>query len=160
MALRLGYRAALVAALCSLPAVAGAVEALRILPPEAVAVKPGAATQIRLQVVVRPGYHVQANPVENPSLIPITLRIDPSPHISIGVPRYPGAKRLRLAGDDQDLVVYDGRFDIALPIAVGNDAAPGDVTLAGSLRYQACDDRHCLFPVTLPVAVSVTVLAP
>ena len=119
--------------------------------------KAGAGAQIKVQIVVKPGYHVQANPVENPSLIPITLKVDASDDISVGEPLYPAAKRIRLPGDSQDLVVYDGSFVIALPVEVSRAATPGDITLQGRLRYQACDDSHCLFPVTLPVTLTVVV---
>ena len=151
---------ALLALLGGVPAGACALEVVRVVTPEEVRVRPGTGAQIMLHVVVRPGYHVQANPVENPSLIPITLGIEPVDHMVIGSPQYPAAKRLRLEGDERDLVVYDGRFAIALPVEVASAAAGTRLTLTGSLRYQACDDRHCLFPVTLPVTIPVTVGAP
>jgi hypothetical protein len=56
------------------------------------------------------------------------------------------------------LVVYDGTFVIAFPLQAGRNARAGAITLKGTLRYQACDDSHCLFPVTLPVALAVTVV--
>ena len=149
---------AVLAALGATPAIARAIEVVTVVPPSTVEVKPGAGTRIALQVVVKPGYHVQANPVENPSLIPITLKMDAARSISVGEPVYPAPKRLRLPGDSQDLVVYDGSFVIALPLQVGRNATAGaTVTLTGSLRYQACDDSHCLFPVTLPIALAVRV---
>jgi DsbC/DsbD-like thiol-disulfide interchange protein len=142
-----------VAPVCSLAA-----DVVTLRPPSSVEVKPGAGTRIAIQVVVKSGYHVQANPVENPSLIPITLKMDLAENISVGEPLYPVAKRLRLPGDTQDLVVYDGTFAIGLPVKVERSATAGaTVTLKGSLRYQACDDSHCLFPVTLPVALAVKV---
>jgi len=146
-------------ALGAIPAPAHAIEVVAVLAPQGVAVKPGAGTRVALQVMVKPGYHVQANPVENPSLIPVTLKMEAAGNVSVGEPIYPTPKRLRLPGDSQDLVVYDGTFVIALPIKVGRSATVGaTVTLTGSLRYQACDDSHCLFPVTLPVALVVTVV--
>jgi len=146
------------ATLASAPGGALAADVVTLHPPAGVEVKPGALTRIAIQIVVKPGYHVQANPVENPSLIPITLKIDAAKSISVGEPVYPAPKRLRLSGDSQDLVVYDGSFVIALPVQVERNATAGaTVTLTGSLRYQACDDSHCLFPVTLPVAVPVRV---
>ena len=149
---------AVLVALGATPAIARAIEVVTVVPPSSVEVKPGAGTRIALQVVVKPGYHVQANPVENPSLIPITLKMDAARSISVGEPVYPAPKRLRLPGDSQDLVVYDGTFVIALPLQVGRNATAGaTVTLTGSLRYQACDDSHCLFPVTLPIALAVRV---
>lgn len=150
---------AVLAALGGAPASAYAIEVVTVVPPSGVEVKPGARARIALQVVVRPGYHVQANPVENPSLIPITLKMDAAEGVSVEDPLYPTAKRLRLPGDSQDLVVYDGTFVIALPLQVGRKATAGAmVTLKGTLRYQACDDSHCLFPVTLPVALAVKVV--
>ena len=150
---------AVLAALGGLPAIAHAIEVVAVLAPQSVGVKPGASTRVALQVMVKPGYHVQANPVENPSLIPITLKLDAAENITVAEPLYPTAKRLRLPGDSQDLVVYDGAFIIALPLQVGRNATAGStVTLKGTLRYQACDDSHCLFPVTLPVALAVTVV--
>jgi DsbC/DsbD-like thiol-disulfide interchange protein len=149
---------AVLVALSATPAIGRAIEVVTVMAPSSVEVKPGAGTRIALQVVVKPGYHVQANPVENPSLIPITLKMDPTDNISVGEPGYPAAKRLRLPGDSQDLVVYDGTFAIGLPVKVGRDVMPGaTMTLKGNLRYQACDDSHCLFPVTLPIAVQVRV---
>ena len=149
---------AVVAALVGMPARTHAIEVVTVVPPSSVEVKPGAGTRIALQCVVKPGYHVQANPVENPSLIPITLKVDAVGSVSVGEPLYPAAKRLRLPGDSQDLVVYDGTFVIALPLQVGRNATAGAITLKGTLRYQACDDSHCLFPVTLPVDLAVTVV--
>ena len=149
---------AVIAALGGAPASACAIEVVTVVPPAIAQVKPGAGTHIALRVVVNPGYHVQANPVENPSLIPITLKMDAAASVSVGEPLYPAAKRLQLLGDSQDLVVYDGTFVIVLPLQVGRIATAGTITLKGTLRYQACDDSHCLFPVTLPIALAVTVV--
>jgi DsbC/DsbD-like thiol-disulfide interchange protein len=148
----------LLAVLGAAPAQAVALEVVSFAVPANVELAPGATTRIALRIMVKPGYHVQANPVDNPSLIPITLKVDPLDTIAVGEPLYPAAKRLRLPGDTQDLVVYDGTFVIGLPVTAARNAVSGAaLTLKGTLRYQACDDSHCLFPVTLPVALPVTV---
>jgi DsbC/DsbD-like thiol-disulfide interchange protein len=120
--------------------------------------KPGTTVQARFQITVKPGYHVQANPVENPNLIPITVKVDPGRGVRIGEPVYPNPKRMRLPGDIQDMVIYDGAFAVALPLMLPSDASAGEtISLQGSLRYQACDDSHCLFPVNVPFALHVTI---
>src|SRR5262249_49065996 len=131
----------LLAVLGAAPAGAIALEVVSFVTPSNVEVTPGASARIALRITVKPGYHVQANPVENPSLIPITLKVDPGENVSVGEPLYPSPKRIRLPGDSQDLVVYDGTFVIALPITASRSAASGAaLTLKGTLRYQACDD--------------------
>jgi DsbC/DsbD-like thiol-disulfide interchange protein len=135
---------------------AHALEVMSVSPATTVQVKPSAWTRAALPLRVKPGYHVQANPVLNPSLIPIILKLEPTEDVSIGEPEYPIAKHLRLPGDGHDLVTYDGAFSITFPLRVRRtkDNAAG-FALKGSLRYQACDDRHCLFPVTLPIVIGV-----
>jgi len=65
-----------------------------------------------------------------------------------------------LEGDSVDLVIYDGSFAVRNSIKLTEDAAPGKRELRGTLRYQACDDRHCLFPTTLPFTVRLRVGQP
>lgn len=117
----------------------------------------GTRTTLKVSVTVKPGYHVQANPVLNPALIPVQLTVAGTPAVEAGKPVYPQARRLRLLGSDEDLVVYDGTFVIEQPVSVRKGSAPGEVVLRGSLRYQACDDRHCLLPRTLPVELRLRI---
>ncbi len=141
------------------PVPAHAADVLAIQVPRSIAAQPGSVVHVLIQLAVKPGYHVQANPVENPDLIPITLAVQPAAGVSTAEPVYPRAKRMRLPGDTQDLVIYDGAFAIVLPLRISKDSKPGDVLgLKGTLRYQACDDSHCLFPVSLPVAFGVTIV--
>ena len=114
-------------------------------------------TMVHVPVSVRRGYHVQANPVLDPALTPITLTIERSEGLEIGAPRYPTATRFRLQGADDDLVVLDGGFSIQVPVRVSSRAAAGKTALEGKLSYQACDDEHCLFPRTLPVEIPLRI---
>lgn len=125
--------------------------------PASLAATAGQQTVAAVEVTVKRGYHVQANPVRNPALIPIVLDMRPAEAVTPGAPIYPLSKIMRLEGSDEDLVVYDGTFTIQLPLTVSREALPGPVTLSGTLRFQACDDKHCLFPVTAPVKLVIQV---
>ncbi len=69
---------------------------------------------------------------------------------------YPEPEYLRMAGADEPAAVYGGTFILQTEITVPKEADK-DFTLVGSLYFQACDDRQCLFPskekaeATLPV---------
>src|SRR5258708_18826879 len=75
-------------------------------------------TIVDVQVTVQPGFHVQANPVRNPLLIPIVLSVPASRAITPGAPIYPASKIMRLQGSAEDLVVYDRTFVIQLPLNI------------------------------------------
>lgn len=127
--------------------------------PTAVAVAPGGMSQARLSVTIAPGYHVQANPASGPHLIPLRLELRAEPPLQLGKPVYPPGKGHRLQGSDLELSVYDGTIVVSVPVQAAKDAAPNQMALEGSLRYQACDDRVCLRPQDLPVRVPVRVTA-
>ena len=54
--------------------------------------------------------------------------------------------------------VYRGHLRLAQDVVIGPEAevkpkldAHDEMVLAGSLRYQACDDRECYIPETVPL---------
>lgn len=127
--------------------------------PAAVRVGQGAEQRARIELEVADGFHVQANPAAQPNLVPVRLVISVVPGLTVGSPRYPPGVRFRLQGADSDLAVYAGRFEVELPVQAGEEVAAGTYLLHGTVQYQACDDRHCLFPRTTPVILEATVVA-
>ena len=147
---------ALFSALCA--ASAQASDVVRVQVPKSIEATAGKATVAEVQVIVRPGFHVQANPVRNRFLKPIVLEVPSTRVVATGAPIYPPNKILRLEGSDEDLVIYHGTFSIGFPFTIAQSAPRGPLTLHGTLRYQACDDRHCLFPTAIPVDLEISVV--
>ena len=79
--------------------------------------------------------------------------------ITPGDPVYPPGKPYRLEGNPKDFSTYEDTFEIKVPVRVDAKAKPGEYSLKGKLRYQACDDRVCLPPTTIPVEIRLQVAA-
>ena len=126
---------------------------------DTVLLSPGACAVVDLQVAVAEGYHLQANPPSLEFLIPLTLSFRKQKGLRAVSVSYPEGAPYHLEGFG-DLDVYEGTFTLRVGIEAGLDSGPGDTTLRGQLRYQACDDRTCLFPAAVPVSIHVRVLAP
>jgi hypothetical protein len=47
--------------------------------------------------------------------------------------------------------VYAKTFEIVTPVTV----TPGTTAVAGTLSYQACDDRLCYLPESIPVTFTL-----
>jgi hypothetical protein len=118
----------------------------------------GAEERATVRIRIADGYHVQANPAANEFLIPLELRLDRADGVVPGTPAYPPGRSHSIEGAAEPLLTYEGELGLVVPIAVSRDAPPGAGTLAGLLKYQACDDRRCFFPATLPVEIGVTIL--
>ncbi len=102
-------------------------------------------------------WHVYAPDDENAYIISIkpSLEFEGSDESNLEW-AYPEPEFLRMAGEDEPAAVYGGTFILRTEITVPKEV-DNSFTLVGSLYFQACDDRHCLFPseekaeATLPV---------
>lgn len=118
---------------------------------------PGDVARLVAVVDVQEGWHLQAHVPTFDYLIPTVLRVE----VPAGWPEarveYPAPIRYRFAFAEEPLDVYEGRVRLFFELPVPADAATGDVALAATLRYQACDDRQCLPPVDRRAEVTLTV---
>lgn len=71
---------------------------------------------------------------------------------------FPASKKLRLEAIKETVPVFEGTFHLTREIIIADEKSvrplldsEGNLTIEGSLRYQACDDRQCFLPVTVPV---------
>jgi hypothetical protein len=151
------------ALLAAVVALAGPPAAVTVETPD-VRVEAGGTAEARVTVRIRPGSRVQANPAAEEFLVPLTVELSERPPVRVGLPVYPPGRPHRLRGATRDLLTYEGAVRVRVPLRVDGDAAPdrGEVVvvLSGSLRYQACDDRVCLRPSTVPLRLVVRVSAP
>lgn len=123
-----------------------------------------AGTKVRAvaKVVLPPdwkGLHTNANKPRDPSLIPTELTLEPPAGVTVDEIVYPVPIDLKQAGADMPLAVYEHEFSIGVMLSVARDLAPGPVPLTGRLRYQACDEKQCYFPKTLPATWTLNVVA-
>jgi hypothetical protein len=145
----------LLCALACSPAHAQAI--MRLWDPAYVAVRPGASVEIMIIAEIRPGYVVIAHQA-SADLQPLTLRFRPTPRAAVGAPRYPAGQEARVDADRRKILAHAGTLRIAVPVTVSKQAKPGEVTLQGELRYQACVELRCSATRTLPVKLAIDIL--
>ena len=103
-------------------------------------------------VAPRPLMHVYAPGQEGYLAIALTLETDGS--FDAGKAKYPAGEKLFMPLLKETQLVYAKPFRITQevtlrPAAAG--AAPRPLIIKGTLRYQACDDKICYVPKSVPV---------
>jgi hypothetical protein len=118
--------------------------------------RPGHRIVLSLELDLKPNMHVYAPGVEG--YIPIDWKLEEGPAAKAHPFEYPASRKLHLKAIDETVPVYRGRVRITREITFGPENAvrplvtpTGELTLKGSLRYQACDDRKCYLPETVPL---------
>jgi|SRR5581483_2431391 len=106
---------------------------------------------LALEVTPNPRIHVYAPGAKDFTVV--SLILTPQPDVTAGKPIYPKADAAAAPGTD-DTPAYSKTFRITQPVTVKGGAK--DVTIAGVLNYQACDDRVCYPASSLPVSWTVS----
>ena len=122
---------------------------------------PGTKLSLYADVVPGPKMHVYA-PEQTGGYIRIELALDDEPAVSLAAPVFPGAADYHFAPLDETFRVYDAPFRIRQDVTVAltpalrkRAAAKETLTLTGTLRYQACDDKVCYRPDQVPVTWTI-----
>lgn len=106
-----------------------------------------------VRFVIQTGLHINSHTPHSPYLIPTTLTLDQPAGIKIARVEYPVGMDYRFQFSPKDpLSVYTGEFGLLVQV----HAPPGHYILHGLLHYQACDNRACNPPKSLPVTLNVT----
>jgi DsbC/DsbD-like thiol-disulfide interchange protein len=114
----------------------------------------GAKLALFVDVTPKPGIHVYAPGSTN--YIPITVKLNTQPEIKLGKLAYPKSEMMTFA--DEKVPVFQKPFRLTQDVTVDKSAKAGStVTVAGTVNYQACDDRVCYAPESAPVTWTVVV---
>ncbi len=120
-------------------------------------VRPGNRVALVAAIDLKPEMHVYAPGVEG-GYIPVQWEIEAAKGLVNFSAQYPEAETLYLPAIDETVPVYQGSFRIVADLTLGmqQDLEPlldsdGDLVVNGSFRYQACDDKMCYLPSTVPL---------
>jgi DsbC/DsbD-like thiol-disulfide interchange protein len=122
--------------------------------PAAVTATPGGKVTIGVDVTPKPGIHVYAPGTKD--FIPIELKLDAQPAVKAGKVVYPKSEMMEFA--DEKVPVFQKPFRLTNDVTIAKSAKSGStITLAGNVHMQACDDKVCFPPETVPVSWTVNV---
>jgi thiol:disulfide interchange protein DsbD len=119
----------------------------------------GDSAAVAVVMKVDEGWHVNANEPSQDYLIGTALNIDTLSGITVSGMQYPDSERFTFAFAGEPPDVYQGKAPIFVTLKTAPDLKPGSYTLPGTLRVQACDDKSCMAPSTLDIAIPVEVVA-
>jgi DsbC/DsbD-like thiol-disulfide interchange protein len=116
--------------------------------------QPGARLSLVVDVTPKPGIHVYAPGSKD--YIPITVKLNAQPQLKAGKVAYPKSEMMTFA--DEKVPVFEKPFRLTQEVTLDKSAKAGDtVTVAGTVHYQACDDRVCYPPESAPVSWTVRI---
>ena len=117
---------------------------------------PGGKVALFVEMVPNPGVHVYAPGAKD--YLPVKVTLKPQADVKVGKTTYPKSEMLFFEPLNETVPVYQKPFRLAQDVTLGKSLKSGStVTLAGTLEFQACDDKVCFVPESVPVSWTVTV---
>lgn len=113
----------------------------------------GKKVTLALDVTPKPKMHVYSPGQEG--VIAIALTLDANPAITAATAKYPAGEKFFMPALNETQLVYAKPFRITQDVTVKSPAG-GSLTVKGKVRYQACDDKICYLPVTVPVEWNIS----
>ena len=126
-----------------------------------VTVAAGSAVNVPFKFWLSHGYHINSNIPRSELLIPTVLTLEsPSPQVTFRL-TYPKGEDVAFDFEPgTKLSVYEGEFIITARVRAARATKPGVHTVRGALKYQACNDRACFPPKSMPVEFELEVTKP
>jgi hypothetical protein len=116
-------------------------------------VAPDARLSITFDVVPKKGMHVFAPGTQ---YRPVAIRLDTGSLLRVHGSKYPKPTRFLFKPLKQEVLVYDAPFRLTVTVVAGDAEAlrplrgRAQMTIKGTLDYQACDDSVCYEPASVP----------
>jgi uncharacterized protein YyaL (SSP411 family) len=132
----------------------------RLDPDSTRSVAPGGAFDVVIKLSIQRGWHLYANPTGLAATKPTTIELErPSEQAaSLLEARYPaGEKKVLGSIGTEQVALYENDVELRVHCKLAADAKPGAATIKFVVKYQACNDRLCLAPLTLEVPLRVPV---
>ena len=127
-------------------------------------VTPGSRFHLGLDVTPKPGIHVYAPGAEELGYRVIGLVLEVPDFLRLLRVGYPASEVYYFEPLDERAPVYQQPFQLTQEVVVEADEAATEklaemdvLTLTGRLDYQACDDKICFNPVSVPLSWTLTV---
>jgi hypothetical protein len=123
-------------------------------------VSPGSVFSLVFEITPRQGIHVYA-PGEHTYKI-VRVMLEPNPRLVVHPLEYPASEIYEFVPLKERVPVFQKPFRLAQRVEVSTApeyravlAQTNRMTIRGTLDYQACDDRICYPPRSIPVSYSV-----
>ena len=123
---------------------------------EAAGAHAGSSHRVAVQARLDAGFHVNSNEPLEDGLIPTELSLTPPDGIRLEGIAWPESFLFEVGGEP--LAVFEEEFVIGAALALDPSIELGEYVVAGSLRYQACDDTICYFPTTADLEFHLSVV--
>jgi len=118
----------------------------------------GGSVQLALQITIEEPWHINSNAPLDEFLIPTQVTFQTPEGVTTGRVYYPEPHLYNFEFSESDVAVYQGTVNLVSSVSVDEAVTGDNISIHGTLTYQACNNTSCLpprdldFSTTIPIA--------
>ncbi|HVA79523.1 MAG TPA: protein-disulfide reductase DsbD domain-containing protein [Candidatus Binataceae bacterium] len=120
-------------------------------------VAPGREVGVNVDIAIEPGWHIYGNPVPE-DFVPTSVEFDKRVIAKQQI-KFPAPTPVKFEGLGQTLPVYQNSVHATGAVMIDPKSKPGDDQIAGTFKFQECNDNICKIPQAVKFEIPVTVVA-
>ncbi|MBW2411818.1 MAG: thioredoxin family protein [Deltaproteobacteria bacterium] len=126
--------------------------------------RPGDTIALAVVLDIQKGFHINADarqlkPMADFKPFPTRVRVvEAHQGLTIETPRYPQAHPIKVDYASKDLMSFEGKTAVLLPMQFTDSLQPGSAKVKLMVEYQACSATYCLFPQKVPLEETIAVV--
>ncbi|MEO2024899.1 MAG: thioredoxin domain-containing protein [Fuerstiella sp.] len=101
---------------------------------------------VAVELQVKFGWHINANPSSPDFLVPTELLLKSKQKIKLTRVKYPGHHDLKVEGFDEAYHVYDGKVLLYGLLEIDENETAQDAEMEFHVKFQGCNENECLPP--------------
>ncbi|MBW2107604.1 MAG: thioredoxin family protein [Deltaproteobacteria bacterium] len=121
-------------------------------------IHPGQSFRIAVVAEIKPGFHINSHQPTEGFLVPTTVEFDTSDTLVFSAISYPRPQLKSLSFSNGKLALYEGEVSFLAQGMVKQNTPKSALSVSGTLRFQACDDKACLMPQQVTFSVPLKVV--
>lgn len=122
--------------------------------------QPGKIQAIALEVSIKEPYHINSDQPTEDFLVPTIVTLTSAKGIQLAAVEFPPAVIKALSFSTTPLAIYEEKVILLSSITIPDSFSDKELTISGSIEYQACDDIACLAPQSLDFSQTFSMAAP
>ena len=122
------------------------------------ALERGGKCLIAVELEIKKGWHINANPPQPDYSVPTKLEVKTTQKVKLTKIRYPKHHELKVVDTDELSHVYDGKVMIYALLEIDEGEAAKAADLKFHIRYQGCNSTACLPPASIIIPAKMNVV--
>ncbi|HUY28284.1 MAG TPA: protein-disulfide reductase DsbD domain-containing protein [Candidatus Binataceae bacterium] len=118
-------------------------------------VAPGHEVGVKVDIAIDPGWHIYGNPVPE-DFVPTSVEFDQRMIAQQRI-KFPAPTPVKFEGLGQTLPVYQNSVHATGAVMIDPKSKPGDYQIAGTFKFQECNDNICKIPQAVKFEIPVTI---